>query len=317
MANLLGPFLVLTFCLSQAFRDVYFAQVFQGIDFFSIILLAFFLSTLIFGILTAIRFPTEFAKLRDHISTVIGMNVTTAIAWTCYFFALKHLEPAIVNTLHSGMAPLTVIGLGMFEIKLAKRGVVSSFEYLCYGGIALSLAGLCAVVLSDLSGLPLENFWISLAGLASLLVSGASITISLLYSKHLHDHGVNAEAVTAVRYLLIIALAACVEVFRDGPQGFGSLRDLPILSAATILLIVVPTFALQLGVARTAALTAHIIRSLGPVSVFVLEKIDHRISYSAPTLACVIVYSICVIASNIAHGWRDASGPVAVARALD
>ena len=41
----LGPTLVLVFCLSQAFRDVYFGHVFQGIDFFGVILLAFLTST--------------------------------------------------------------------------------------------------------------------------------------------------------------------------------------------------------------------------------------------------------------------------------
>jgi len=44
----LGPALVLVFCLSQAFRDVYFGHVFQGVDFFAVILLAFLASTILF-----------------------------------------------------------------------------------------------------------------------------------------------------------------------------------------------------------------------------------------------------------------------------
>lgn len=111
MAALLGPFMVLIFCLSQAFRDVYFAGIFQQLDFFAVILIAFGLSAVIFGALTAARSPGEFGKLRDHLRTVVAMNVTTALAWSCYFFALKHLEPSVVNTIHSGMAPLTVIAV--------------------------------------------------------------------------------------------------------------------------------------------------------------------------------------------------------------
>ena len=49
VAVLLGPFLVLTFCLSQALRDVYFGHVFQQVDFFAVILVAFTLSTLVFA----------------------------------------------------------------------------------------------------------------------------------------------------------------------------------------------------------------------------------------------------------------------------
>ena len=45
---ILGPALVLVFCVSQAFRDVYFGHVFQGVDFFAVILLAFLASTILF-----------------------------------------------------------------------------------------------------------------------------------------------------------------------------------------------------------------------------------------------------------------------------
>jgi hypothetical protein len=87
MSSLAGPLLVLTFCLSQAFRDVYLGHLFQGVDFFAIILLAFVLSTAIFGPIAAIRAPAQFAILRRNLPTVLAMNITTAIAWNCYFSA--------------------------------------------------------------------------------------------------------------------------------------------------------------------------------------------------------------------------------------
>jgi len=62
---------------------------------------------------------------------------------------------------------------------------------------------------------------------------------------------------------------------------------------------------MQAGVARTAPLTAHVIRSLGPVCIFALEQFDRRMAYSPSTLACIVAYSLFVIASNVAHGWRD------------
>jgi drug/metabolite transporter (DMT)-like permease len=94
MATLFGPLLVLAFCVSQALRDVYFGHVFQDIDFFAVIVLAFTLSTPVFGTITAIRMPAEFKMLRGHLATVLAMNLTTAVAWSCYFFALTHLEPS-------------------------------------------------------------------------------------------------------------------------------------------------------------------------------------------------------------------------------
>jgi hypothetical protein len=314
MAARVGPFLVLVFCLSQALRDVYFGHVFQHVDFFAVILVAFTLSTLVFGAITAIRTPAQINILRGQIPTVLAMNATTALAWSCYFFALAHLEPSIVNTVHSGMGPLIVMALAACGVSLAKPGMIGRGELWSYGGIALATVALWWVVLSGRSGLPAGEETTSLLALALLTVSGCSITVSLLYSKRLHDHGVSAGAVTAVRYLLLIVLAGCVEACKGRMAGIGSLVDLATLSAASTALIVLPLFALQVGVALTAPLTAHIIRALGPVCVFALQQIDGRLVYSTPTLICIIAYCAAAIAGNLAHGWRnDRASTIAMA----
>lgn len=305
MIDLFGPFMVMLFCLSQAFRDVYFGHVFQELDYFAVIVLAFGLSTVIFGGLTALRRPGDFTVLRRHKGTVAAMNATTALAWTCYFFGLEHLEPAIVNTVHSGMAPLTVIALAAVGSRAAKKPKVTRPEYAAYAGIALSIAGLWWVVLSGRSGFQGQGHEASALGMALLLVSGSSITVSLLYSKRLHDHGVSAEGVTAARYLLIIVIAASVEWLKGWPGAIGTVTALVPIALAATLLIALPTFALQVGIARTAPLTAQVIRALGPVCVFALEPFDHRLSYSWPTLASILAYSFFAIAANLAHGWRD------------
>ena len=87
--------------------------------------------------------------------------------------------------------------------------------------------------------------------------------------------------------------------------GVGGLDHLATLSLAATALIVLPLFILQVGIAQTAPLTAHVIRALGPVCVFALQQIDGRLVYSTPTLVCILVYSAAAIASNLAHGWRD------------
>ncbi len=305
MAALLGPFLVLVFCLSQALRDVYFGRVFQHVDFFAVILVAFTLSTLVFGTVTTIRTPAQINILRRHVPTVLAMNATTALAWSCYFFALTRLEPSIVNTVHSGMGPLTVIALAACGVRLAKPSAIGRGELWSYGGIALAIVALWWVVLSGRSGLPASDGATSLLALVLLTVSGSSITISLLYSKRLHDRGASAEAVTGVRYLLLIVLAGCVVAFKGRVAGIADLGELATLSATSGMLIVLPLFALQVGIALTAPLTAHVIRALGPVCVFALQQIDGRLVYSTPTLICIMVYSAAAIAGNLARGWRD------------
>lgn len=302
MTAWMGPLLVLTFTLSHAFRDVYFGAVFQRLDFFAVIELTFSLSTAIFLVVTLLRAPADLLRLRGHFGDVVAANLTTALAWSCFFFALTWLDPAIVNTIHSAMGPLTVAGLGVLNVALAKPKPIGQVEAAAYAGIAIAVIGLCLVVIAGHSGLVVFDLATSVAGLAALVVSGVSITVSLLYCKRLQDAGVGADTVTVVRYVALIAFAAAALLFRNGrpvPAEFG------ILAAAAVVLIVLPLYLFQLGIGRTAPLTAQIIRALGPVFVFALEQFDGRLRYSWPTLICILLYSLSVVAGNITHGWVE------------
>src|SRR5262245_37616829 len=134
MPGLLGPALVLVFTLSQAFRDVYFGTVFQRVNFFAVIFIAFALSTLIFGVVAAIRAPGDFRKLRGQGGAIVAVNLFTAAAWSSFFFALNYLDPSIVNTIHSAMGPLVVVVLGAFGVALAQRPATNGVERASYVG---------------------------------------------------------------------------------------------------------------------------------------------------------------------------------------
>ena len=296
----LGSAFVLGFCLSQTLRDIYFGHVFQDVDFFAVILVAFLLSTVLFAGIAMLRSPGQFGALRGKFRLLLALNLTTALAWSCYFFALTHLEPAIVNTIHSGMAPLTVVALVAFGAPLAQTAKIGHGEYLSHAGIGLALIGLCWVAVSGASGLQGAETT-TIVGLAAVTVSGTSITISLLLCKRLHDSGISAETVTTVRYLALIAIAAMV-VFKQGElRGVSGTAELTTLAALATALIVIPLFVLQLGIARTAPLTAHILRALSPVFVFAAQQLDGRLSYSTPTLICILAYSAVAIAGALAH----------------
>ena len=314
LARYLGPGLVLLFAVSQAFRDVYLAHVFQGVNLFAVVLLAFSISALGFGTVALVRAPHEFATMRAEWRTMLWMNVTTALAWLCYFYSLKHLQPSIVNTLHSGIGPLTVIALSAFGWHITKPSPVRKAEYVCYAGLAGSLAFLWWVVLAGHSGLNVNDLAVNLTALALLIVSGACITVSLLLCKRINERGVGSESVTAGRYILIILVAFAVVLLGDTRAGIASLNEWITLAVAATALIVLPLYSLQVGIARTAPLTAHVIRSLGPVCVFALELVDGRIGYSRLTLFGVALYSLFSIAGNLVRGWSDGEAPCVVGR---
>lgn len=312
--RLLGPGLVLLFAVSQAFRDVYLAHVFQGVDLFAVVLLAFSISALGFGTIALVRAPQDFATMRAEWRAMLWMNATTALAWLCYFYSLKHLQPSIVNTLHSGIGPLTVIALSALGWHITKPDPVRRAEYVCYAGLAGSLAFLWWVVLAGRSGLNVTDLTVNLTALALLIVSGACITVSLLLCKRINERGVGSDSVTAGRYILIILVALATVLLDDRRTGIATLNEWIILAVAASVLIVLPLYSLQVGIARTAPLTAHVIRSLGPVCVFALELIDGRIGYSRLTLLGIAFYSLLSIAGNLVRGWSEGKEPHIVQR---
>ena len=300
-----GPVLVLLFALSQALRDVYFSGVFQGVNFFAVILIAFSMSTIVCGVRIGRGTTALLPRIQAERATFLWMNITTAIAWSCYFFGLKTLQPSIVNTLHSAIGPLTVVALGVCGLFKFPRSTTSQPERLCYIGLAASIAALWWVTLSGGSGVEGSNPATDLSALFLLLVSGTSITISLLLSKRMNDRGFDADALTVGRYPLIIIVAVIALASSDRPLGITSISQLAMITLAAALLIALPLYVLQVGIANTAPLTGHVIRSLGPVFIFALELVDERIAYSSAVMACIILYSLFSIGANVFRGWRQ------------
>ncbi|MGE3642697.1 MAG: hypothetical protein AB7F96_02465 [Beijerinckiaceae bacterium] len=301
MNQALGISMILVFCLSQAFRDVYLGAVFQQVDFFAVILLAFIPSTLIFGLFVFVRHHGNLRALRNHAGTVAAMNVTTALAWTSYFFGLAHIEPAVVNTLHSGVAPLTVVALSALGFSIAGSHKVRFLEALFLAGMTVTLAGLWWAVLSGRTGAPAGSDLAMIAALALLILSGASITISHLFSRKLAVAGIDAATITSSRYILIVAAASVFLLMRERPSGIESFGHGVLLSVAAGLLIALPLYALQIGIAHTPQLMAHVLRAAGPVFVFALERFDGRLTWTATVLTLIVAYSIFVSGANIAH----------------
>jgi drug/metabolite transporter (DMT)-like permease len=302
MPRLLGPALILLFVLSQALRDVYLAHVFRSVDVFATILAAFAPMALGFGLWAAWRDRAGLARLRAHAGVVLAMNVTTAAAWTSYFFGLKAIQPSVVNALHSGMGPLTVVGLALAGWRLAGADRWSRLEGALYAGLAASMAFLWFVVLDGRSGRADFSLGEALVGLCALLASGVSITLSHLLAKRLNERGVGANAVTGARYLLIVAAAAAALLLRDAPTGLSGPADWAALAALATPLIALPLYALQIGISLTAPLTAQVLRALGPVVVFAFELVDPRVGWSGAALAGVLAYSVFALAAGLARG---------------
>ena len=126
-----------------------------------------------------------------------------------------------------------------------------------------------------------------------------SLVISILYTRKLHDRGAGSDAILATRFILIVVIAAVAEGF--AARGIWSFpaTELAWLGLSGALLIVMPIYVLQLGIARSVPLTANVIRALGPVVVFATQLVDPRILFSGYSLGALSLYALCVIGANL------------------
>ena len=120
-STLFGLTCLLFFAVAQAVRDAFFGNVFQSVSFLVVAILAFGASTAVFGAWAWQRRPEEVRALIGNTKLFLALNATTAAAWMGYFFALKHLEPAIVNTLYTGVGSIAVLALSALGVPMAKE----------------------------------------------------------------------------------------------------------------------------------------------------------------------------------------------------
>lgn len=312
-AKNLGAWLVLLFVVAGAARDVFFGEIFQRHRFFEVVLIGFGLATVLFLIAVTLKAPGQYAVLALNWRTALLANLGTACAWMSYFFALKMLEPAAVNTIHAGMGAVTLVGLSAMGLHISRPVAVRGLEKILHLGVFAVLLALAVVVLAGLSGVRERPLSDTALGLALAFASGVFISLTSDVTKRMHEHGVSAEAVLAVRFILMVGVAATMSWLEIGSGApIVDLETLGTIAGAALALIVLPLYVLQLGLVRTSAVTTWVIMALGPCLVFALQALDGRIIASPYTLACIVAYSALVIAANLVRAKSAAN--VAVAR---
>lgn len=297
---------LLFFAVAQAVRDAYFGNVFQSVSFLVVAILAFGGSTAVFGGWAWWRRPEEVRALVGNTRLFLALNATTAAAWMGYFFALKHLEPAIVNTLYTGVGSIAVLALSALGESMAKEADTGWLERVGYVGVLASLIAIAAVAVLGQSGLPGQPMSIRIAAVMAATTGGVIIAISHMIARRLGDLGIGSTALMGLRFPLTLGIAVVAELVLGQPQMRSDVGALPLLAIGAFGLVVIPSYFLQLGVARTSPLAVNVIRSLGPIFVFSAQQFDGRLRFSGATLACILVFVFFATLTSTLRGWAEA-----------
>jgi drug/metabolite transporter (DMT)-like permease len=304
VSSVVGLLCLLAFAISQGVRDAFFGNVFQSVSFLLVAVLAFGTSTVCFTAVVLLRRPLELTTLLESPAAFAALNVATAAAWLCFFYGLRHLEPAVVATLYNGVGPLTVLALHVLGSTAAKSSP-SAAERLCYLGIVAALTALAFVVLTDRSGLSVTNPVIQGSALIAVVIGGVMITLGHMVARWFNDVGVGSVAVMGTRFLLTLLAAGIAEAMLGAAATRPPVASLAFLAVAAFVLIAVPSFTLQLGIARASPLAVNVFRSLGPVFVFAVQQLDGRLRFSGGTLVCIAVFCAFAVAASLLRGWSE------------
>jgi|GEM_PF-971035 len=307
----IGALCVLVFVLCSAVRDVYFGGAFQSVSVFLVLLIAFGSMTLVGLAVSAWKDSASLKIIAAAPTDTAMMNLATAGAWTAYFFALKFLDPSIVNTLFAGIGPFVVIALAGSRFSIARPSYSTPLQRILQAGTMCTLAVLVWIVVSGRSGFQAGDGRMALGSAALALVAGALITVSHLYAKRLDERGAAPAALLGTRFFGLLAVAGCGLAYEGMPSTAGiDTSGLFGVASAAILLIAMPVWFNQVGMAKISPLSARVITAFGPALVFGLQQFDTRIAWSAETFIAVTVYSALVTAANLSQrkDW-NAVGP--------
>ncbi len=272
-------------------------------------MLAFGASTLVFGACASWRQPGEVRALVGHARQFAALNVTTAAAWMAYFFALKHLEPAIVTTLYTGVGSIAVLALSGLGVSMAMRVKAGWLERAGYVGVIGSLLATAAVALIGRSGLAGQPLGISIAAVLAAITGGVIIAVSHMIARDLGGRGIGSNALLGLRFPLALGVAIVAEIALSQSEMRPEPAALPALAIAAFCLIVIPSYFLQLGIARTSPLTVNVMRALGPIFVFAVQQFDGRLRFSGATLSCTVAFMLFATLASVLRGWAEARAP--------
>jgi drug/metabolite transporter (DMT)-like permease len=298
----IGALCVFVFVLCSAFRDVYFGGVFQSVSVFLVLSIAFGTMTLAGLTISVWKDPASLRIIAAAPKDAAMMNLATAGAWTCYFFALKFLDPSIVNTLFAGIGPFVVIALAGSRFSIAQPSRSTPLQRILQAGVVFTLLILVWIVVSGRSGFQSGDAWAAFGSAMLALVAGSLITVGHLLAKRLDERGAAPPALLGTRFFGLLAVAACGIAYEGMPEARGiDTQGLFGVAAAAVLLIVMPVWFNQVGMAKISPLSARVITAFGPVLVFGLQQFDTRITWSTETFVAVTIYSALVTVANLSQ----------------
>ncbi|CAI2534988.1 EamA-like transporter family [Serratia ficaria] len=278
----IGAIFVLIYSVMSAAKEVTVGHVVQDIEPNLLVFLSFGFVILIFNIDVFFNF-SSFVKgwqiIYKNLRDIALLNLETALAWGCFFWAVRYLEPAVVSAVTVGISPLfsQLFGIERDNNRnVANRVFLSSI-------ISLFLLITTYFGFSAMGDVNLSTFLIG-----SLLcgLGGAAISLVTSRSRKLYKNGYNSFDLMRTRFVLLVIISglATLSLHKFDVDS----RTFSIAGIIAIFGIAIPIFSLQKGLEKCGSTTALLIISCAPGFTWFFQLFDPRLHYSASTVVAIV-----------------------------
>ena len=279
-------------------RDVYLAGLFQRVSPLTVASVAFALCSLVFLPIALGRDPASLRRLLARPRELFWINATSALAWISFFYALRTIEPLLVQILFAGVGPLSVTWIDRWVPGGAATVSLTRVERSLQRGVLAALGFAAVVALSGRSGIGPQPVTTAGLGVALAIVAGVSISVNTTLCRRLNDAGVDPAALMSVRFVGAVVAAAALA--RELPALLVP-GTLAVVVGASLGLIVLPNYVNQVGISLASPLTVRVVLAVGPALTFLLQLADGRLSSSPYSLGAAVFYGVFAIWAALAR----------------
>jgi drug/metabolite transporter (DMT)-like permease len=293
----LGLVPLVGFAFLTAALDVYAGNQLQAHDPATVAAISFTLAGAFFLATTVLRqgVAETLRPLRTRRNDVIMINVTTAVTWLSMLYALKFLEPAVVNVVGLALGPVLTLVLA----PLLRPGTSAlRAEVLVSVAIGVLIVLLMWGSFTGRTAIGERGTVQIMVGIGLTLLTGVGSVANVIYSKRLSDARLTPQGVLSVRFFLMIAVAWALTATSGNP-GVGA-AFLPSV-VITVIGVALPLYLLQVGIKHTEPITASILMAFSPVFAFLLQLLDRRLTLSVLTMVSVVGVVALVTMSTVAR----------------
>ncbi len=260
----------------QSAGKVLYGTFLAGVSTATFLLVSFCVTAAVFLIAARFRIPGRgFAQ-------VALANIWTAVAFACFFFALKYLAPASVGAIEIGAAVVVAV---LVAGRQAKARPPWQRWMACAG-----IVGGCAVLaLTELGGtLSSGDAAMAALALAASVLAGVASTLAAATFKKLADFGWTPVSILAHRFYLTIVMAFAWLVV-SGQDVVPATDAFPAVLAIAAIGVLLPLLLLQLALRRADTLTVMICMAAQPVISFAFSLLSPAYDWSSAAFVGVLM----------------------------